>query len=155
MLMSVKAEEGHQHMQAKFSCIEVLKVPQALFVEPGQYMTTFVLAVRMSFISLRGPRKSNQYLPAESISCLHGLQHWFPAIYPSTEPWGYSKSFPSSCDSPDKGNDDKIGFSCYLLPTFVQALGRSWSFFKMAPWVVYHIPTGVVINTLIGFYHYS
>lgn len=127
LLVSDKTDKRHKHvlliqtkeLQGEFSCVGVLKVPGALPVEPGHYMTAIVLAVRMSFIFLVGPREGDQYLPAVSISYLHGLQQWFPAIYPVTEPLGFPKSFPSSCDSPDQGND-RIGFTHYLFPR------RSW-----------------------------
>lgn len=56
--------------------------------------------------------------------------------------------------SPDKQND-RIGFSCYLFPTFVEVLERSWSCFKMASWVVYQISSGGVLCTITGLYHYS
>lgn len=63
----------------KFRKVVLQSVPEALSVKPCDYMTDIVLAVRKSFISLPGRRESDRYLPAVSVSYLHGLQHWFPA----------------------------------------------------------------------------
>lgn len=71
-------EERHQ-FALEIQKVVLQSVPEALSVKPCDYKTDIVLAVRKSFISLLGLRESDRYLPAVSVSCLHGLQHWFPA----------------------------------------------------------------------------